>query len=77
MEQKIKETISAILNVTIDNLDDDSGSQTLPEWDSANHLFIITALETAFNTSFAIEETLAMINIAEIKKILINKNISN
>lgn len=73
MDIKVKETISNVLNISASSLSDASGPGTLPEWDSANHLFIITALENAFNTSFSIEETLAMINIGEIKKVLATK----
>ena len=77
MEQLIKETIANTLNIPIEQLNNTTGPGQLQNWDSANHLFLIGALETTFRVTFSIEETMAMINIEEIKKILSAKMISN
>ena len=76
MEEKIKETISAVLNIPITELSSTTGPGQLQNWDSANHLFLIGALETTFNLKFSIEETMAMINIEEIKKVITAKQAS-
>lgn len=53
MEQKIIKIITRILEVDIEDVEMDTAIGDLPEWDSLNHLRIITALEEEFGVKYA------------------------
>lgn len=56
MNQKIRDIISAVLSTNIRlSLDEDINPTNITEWDSMNHLIIVTALEEEFNLNFTPE----------------------
>jgi len=57
MEQKIKSIISSVLDMEISLiLNENISPDNIQEWDSMNHLIIITALEEEFHVSFTPEQ---------------------
>lgn len=52
IEEKIKKIMSEILEVSEDEIDDDSAIGDLPNWDSLNHLKIISKIEHEYNIQF-------------------------
>jgi citrate synthase len=48
MTPSVESVISDALRIPIESVDDRIGYQKLPEWDSANHVGLIGALEDAF-----------------------------
>lgn len=52
IEERIKEIMSRVLAVQPDIITEDSGVGDLPNWDSLNHLRIISEVEKAFEIQF-------------------------
>ena len=72
MEDKIKEVISNIFGTPLNEINDQTSPDTIENWDSINHMKLITALEEEFDVEFTDEEILEMQNVKLIKYILSN-----
>ena len=72
MEDKIKEVISNIFGTPLNEINGQSSPDTIENWDSINHMKLITALEEEFDIEFTDEEILEMQNVKLIKYILSN-----
>ena len=70
MEDKIKEVISNMFGTPLNGINDQSSPDTIENWDSINHMKLITALEEEFDVEFTDEEILEMQNVKLIKYIL-------
>jgi acyl carrier protein len=70
---ELKAAIASALNVPVDQVTDDSSGQTVPQWDSIGHINLVLALEKHFNTSFTVDEIMAMRDVATIRKVLEGK----
>lgn len=53
---RFDEVIADILDLPREAVTQDLSALTCPEWDSANHLRLVFALEDAFDVRFSIEE---------------------
>jgi acyl carrier protein len=62
--------VARVLGVPRASVSDATSNTTLAEWDSLNHVTLVLELETAYEVSFSAEETLAMTNVAAIKRVL-------
>lgn len=60
IEQKLKEIIGDIFD--LDEISDEINSDTVEEWDSLNHLRLVTALEGEFGISLTMDEINIMTN---------------
>jgi acyl carrier protein len=67
---RIFRTIAAVLGVPVEELNDESSPDTVPSWDSLNHLNLVMALEGEFDISLSPEQALEMRNVAMIRAIL-------
>ena len=70
MEAKIKEVISNIFGTPLNEINGQSSPDTIENWDSINHMKLITALEEEFDVEFTDEQILEMQNVKLIKYIL-------
>ena len=70
MEDKINEVISNIFGTPLNEINGQSSPDTIENWDSINHMKLITALEEEFDIEFTDEEILEMQNVKLIKYIL-------
>ena len=68
MSEKLFEIISRVLNISIAQINDDSGSESIPEWDSFNMYVLLNEIEKEFNIKFSLEETLEIKNVGDFKK---------
>lgn len=50
-DEQLKNILSQVLRIGIDEIDDSTALGVLPEWDSLRHLSIILTLEEEFNLS--------------------------
>jgi len=73
--EKLRQTLSAVLAVPADQINDDTSPDNVPAWDSVMHLNLVLALEEAFATAFTPEETLEMTSAKLIRLILEEKGI--
>ena len=58
MEDKIKEVISNIFGTPLNEINGQSSPDTIENWDSINHMKLITALEEEFDVEFTDEQIL-------------------
>ncbi len=62
MEDRIKAVVSAVLNISIDDINNDSSPDTIESWDSLKHMNLIVALEEEFEIIFDEEDFEDMLN---------------
>ncbi|MCK9257354.1 MAG: acyl carrier protein [Sulfurospirillaceae bacterium] len=70
MENRVKKTISEILDIEIDSINDTTSSKTVESWDSLKQMNIIVALEEEFEIELSDDDIDAMTNIGNIIKIV-------
>ena len=73
VEQRIKNVMSAVFELSVDQINEESSSDTIELWDSLKHMNLVFALEEEFKIEFTDNETLEMINFLTIKNIVISK----
>lgn len=74
-DEKIRQTLSAVLGLPANQIDDDTSPDTVATWDSVTHLNLVLALEEVFSASFTPEETLEMTSAKLIRLLLEEKGI--
>ena len=67
---KLKEVLSAVFEVSVESITDDSSSDTIENWDSLRHLNLIIALEEEFKVVIPDEEVGNMVNFKLIDLVL-------
>ena len=73
MRTRIKEVMSDIFAISIDEITGDSSMDTIPSWDSLGHLQLIIKLEEEFTVSFSERDTLSMTSFKSVEKIILGK----
>jgi acyl carrier protein len=67
---RLYEVMSAVLGVSSVDLSDESSPDTLPSWDSLNHLNIIMAMEGEFGIELSPDDAFNMGDVAKIRAVL-------
>jgi acyl carrier protein len=70
MENKIKEIISAVLNIQISDIGDSTKTDAISNWDSLNHIKILSLLEDELELEFEDEHIMKMNSYNEICKVV-------
>lgn len=73
MEDRIKNVMAAIFEISADEINDDSSPDNVKSWDSLKHMNLIVALEEEFGVQFKDDEIVEMMNYSLIKLILSKK----
>ena len=68
MSKKLFEIISRVMNVSISQINDNSGSESIQEWDSFNLYVLLNEIEKEFNIKFSLEETLEIKTVGDFRK---------
>ena len=76
MSEKLYSIISKVFSVSINEINDESGPQTIKSWDSFNGLVLLDELESSFNVKFSILEITDVKNVKDIKRNLKNHGIN-
>lgn len=66
MKDKIKNIICDILNIKKSALTENSGIETIKQWDSLKHMQIITAIEEEYKIQFSEEDLIKSNNLKKI-----------
>ena len=69
-EKKLKRVLANIFNINIDEIDDATSVDSVPQWDSLKHLNLVLALEHEFNITLSTEQTIEILNYPLIKAVL-------
>jgi len=70
---QLKRIISDILEVSLDNINEDSSPDNIEQWDSLSHIKLVIALEAEFEVKLSPEEMMDMLSVKLIKIILEQK----
>jgi acyl carrier protein len=73
--QTLQDIIAAALSIPAEQVTDDLSYQSIPEWDSVSHIYLITELEATFNITIDTDEVLEMSSVEKVKKTLRKHNI--
>lgn len=73
MDKKFLDIVAQILEVNPEKLQEDTTTETLPEWDSLNHWSVISALEDEYGIEFTMDEATEFKNLGHIYIILMQK----
>jgi acyl carrier protein len=68
MSEKLYGIIAKVMDVSIDEITDNSSPETIPSWDSFNSYILLDELESEFKTEFTIDEVTETKNVSDIKK---------
>lgn len=52
MEVKVKEILSRILEIAVEEIDEETSPDTVESWDSLRHMNLVMALEEEFGVQF-------------------------
>ena len=73
LSERIKKVMSAVFEIPVEQIKDDSSPDIIDSWDSLKHMNMVVALEEEFEVEFTDDEILEMMNYALIKSILMGK----
>jgi acyl carrier protein len=73
--QTLQDIFAAALAIPAEQVTDDLSYQSIPEWDSVSHIYLITELEATFNITIDTDEVLEMGSVEKVKEILRKHNI--
>lgn len=73
--QTLYDIIATALSIPPEQVTDDLSYQSIPEWDSVSHIYLITELEAAFGITIDTDEVLEMSSVEQVKETLRKHNI--
>jgi len=73
MDTKFLNLISATLKVPLDQLRNESTTETLPQWTSLSHWEVIEAIEAEYHIEFTMDESTEFKNLGSLYAILQKK----
>ena len=74
IEDRIKNIMSAVLEIPANMINDESSSDSIESWDSLRQMNLIVALEEEFMIQFSDDEIMEMMNYSIIRSVLMRKN---
>jgi acyl carrier protein len=69
-EQKLKEVLSRIFNVSLETITDEASPDTIENWDSLRHMNLVLALEEEFDVEFTDDQVVEILSYKLIKIVL-------
>ena len=72
----LNKLIADILSYSESEINDDSKLEDIPNWDSMNHMILITKIEEKYDVLFTGDEIIEMVDIKSFKYFLKNKGIN-
>ena len=73
MEDKIKNVMAAVFDISVDKITDKSSPDNVKSWDSLKHMNLILALEEEFSIEFSDDEIIELMNFKLINLIINEK----
>ena len=67
---KLKQVVSDILEVDIDDINENSSPDNIEKWDSLSHIRLVMAIEVEFNVKLTPDDMMDMLSVKLIKMIL-------
>jgi acyl carrier protein len=73
MEKKLRELMSELFNMRVDEITDSLTMKELDVWDSLKHMELITSIEQEMEIELTTDEIIAMNTFEDIKRIICEK----
>jgi len=73
MDNHVKNVMSAVFEIPINEIDHNSSPDNVESWDSLKHMNLVVALEEEFNIEFTDDEIVKMMNLSQIKSSVLEK----
>jgi acyl carrier protein len=73
VEDRIKNVMSAVFEIPVNQIKDNSSADTIESWDSLKHMNLVVALEEEFEIELTDDEIIEMMNYLLIIEVLKNK----
>ena len=70
VQDRIKNVMSAVFELPVNQITDDSSPDTIGSWDSLKHINLVVALEEEFKVEFTDDDIVEMMNYPLIKEIV-------
>jgi acyl carrier protein len=70
MSNNLLDIVANVMEVQLSQIDDESGPETIENWDSFRGLILFEELESKFNVKFTLNELLNIKKIRDIRNIL-------
>lgn len=70
IDVKLKNIMSAVFEVSVDKINDESSPDSIENWDSLNLMNLVVSIEEEFNIQFDDDEIADMLNFKLIKEIV-------
>lgn len=70
MSNQLQQIVATVLNVATDDVSDESGPHTIPEWNSLAHVAMVAAVEEEFNVLFEMEEIVGIKTVGDLSLLL-------
>ena len=72
IEDRIKNVLSVVFEIPIQEINDKSSSDTITSWDSLKHMNLVIALEEEFEMEFSESEIPEITNYRAIKEVILS-----
>jgi acyl carrier protein len=76
LNQRLSETISSVLKVSVESITPDTSQQNTAAWDSMAHLQLVLRLEDAFGVRFRTDEIPVLTSVGLIRDALERQGVS-
>ena len=73
IEDRVKNVISAVFEIPVNKIGEESSPDNIESWDSLKHMNMVVALEDEFNIQFTDDELIELINMKLIMVIIREK----
>lgn len=73
LDNHIKNVMSAVFEIPIDEIDNNTSPDNVSSWDSLKHMNLVVALEEEYEIEFVEEEIEEMMNLSQIISIVSEK----
>lgn len=74
--QKLKQAFSEGLSIPVEQVNEELSYQSIAEWDSVSHLFLVEQIEASFGIQLETTDILEMTSFNDVKQVLTKFNIS-
>ena len=74
---RIKNVMSSVFEIPVDQIKDNSSQDTIGSWDSLKHMNFVVALEEEFEIEFSDDEIIELIIMKLIKTVISDKLLVN
>jgi len=69
-EKTLQHVFSSVLEIDPEEVRDDLAYQSIPQWDSINHMYLICEIESVFELAIKSDDILEIQSVASAKQVL-------